>query len=988
MKGKTLLTATLLISGSGLVLGAGTLPYAQKFSSNLGDMTVVNVEDGSPTFTFTSYYGKDWGGGVQYIGNANYEADDYLLTPEFAAEAGKVYTVSIEYKGNTKSNIIKLVALVDGTYQSITADKEAKENVWTAFSGKFMATKSGNVKFGLAITSTAGLGTIYFDNFEVSAGISAAAPEAVTEATATPAVADDNFVVNITAKAPVKSYSGEPLAGKVDLSIVRADGVEVFSQKGMTPGAEITATDKAPLSEATTYTFRASNAAGSAPEATAECTPVFSTPKAVSNLQVTKESNGKISISWDAVTEATSENGVFIPSKVLYTVQRNGSTKVVVADKQAATTFTDTYPMPEKGQDAVSYTVIAHSFSRSSASTVSKSVLVGNPYSGEYAESFAKYSFNTKTWTIQDNQTTVWQTTSSSYTPSCSPQDGDEGMLKVQNTGSKNVWIASPVINVKSLKNPRIDFYVYQDNTTSYTNSIIPMVRVNGTDTALGEAVAINGGTGKGWNKYSYYVPANAKAEDFQIVFDATPGAYAALCIDNISVKDILDNDLAVDALEVPANLNIGENVDLTATIHNKGSKTASGYKVKFSINGAELATVDGTELASDARTDVVLPFSVTPALASKSVKFAAEIEWSADENTADNSLEATAEVGTNDYPKPLALTATTSDNSSVQLKWQHPEISTESTVENVTESFENWATGATTAEQGWLYIDGDNAPVKGINGVNANKPQAASVIENGTYNTAHTGTKMLGVSAPYNYRDTNDDWIISPEVTGGQTVKFFAAGYSSFGYVYSTNTYSICYSTGGTAATDFVELKSVNINTKNWTETSFELPANATRFAIHVTKIGDHGILFDDFSFVKGSKPLELKGYNVYRNDVKIASTAADAAAYSDENAGENLTDNEYTVSAVYDRGESLTAGPVKPIITGVENNISDGRAVVAVDGGIIFSGFNNATAAVFDMAGRVVATAVVADGTEINLASGIYVVVVDGTRTKIAVK
>ena len=114
--------AVAALLGSATAVAQGTaLPYNQGFASSLGDMTVVNVEDGSPTFTHTSYYGKDWGGGAQYIGSASYAANDYLLSPSLALEAGKVYAVGVEYKGNSKANKIKLVAQdAAGNYTDFT----------------------------------------------------------------------------------------------------------------------------------------------------------------------------------------------------------------------------------------------------------------------------------------------------------------------------------------------------------------------------------------------------------------------------------------------------------------------------------------------------------------------------------------------------------------------------------------------------------------------------------------------------------------------------------------------------------------------------------------------------------------------------------------------------------------------------------------------------------------------------------------------------
>ncbi len=975
--------AALLGSATAVAQGAA-LPYSQGFASSLGDMTVVNVEDGSPTFTHTSYYGKDWGGGAQYIGSASYAANDYLLSPSLALEAGKVYAVSVEYKGNSKANKIKLVAQdAAGNYTDVTGVIDASASTWTKVEGRFTAAVSGVYKLGVQICSEAGMGTVYFDNFAVAAGVAAKAPAAVTGASADPTVEADKFVVKLSGKAPALDFSGSELTGTVDVKVVRADSTVVFSKQGLAPGSEFAATDGAPLTDATTYSFVAVNSLGSSPAAVAECSPRFATPQAVKGLKVKQQAGGKITISWNPVTAASTE-GIFIPQNVRYTVQRNAGSKVIVADKQADTTFVDTCPLPETGQDAVSYSVTAYSFTRSSAATVSASELVGDAYQGEWSESFANYSYSTRTWTVEANS--VWGPTSSNYTPSCSPQDGDNGMLKYQASSGSPCWIASPKLNVKSLKNPRIDFYVYQDNSLSYQNAVVPGVRVNGVDKAFGDTIAVNGGA-KGWNRYSYYVPAEARDCDFQLVFTGIPGSYAAVCIDNITIKDILDNDLAVTSLEVPANLHVGESVSLKATVHNKGAKAADAYTVAFSLNGKQLAAEARTALAADSVAVIELPFKVTPAIAGDTVTFAASVAYAADENHSNDTIEAVAAVATNDYPLPQQLSATL-NGSDVTVAWNRPEISTEGATEDVSESFESWTAGSTEAANDWKFVDADGKEKRGMNGQNEKATMAAMVAANGTYNIAHTGTNVLAVTGPYSYRDTNDDWIISPEVTGGQTVRFFVAGYSSYGYVYSDNNYSLCYSTGGTEPSDFVELRAATIKTKNWTADSIVLPVDAARFAIHVTKIGDAAILFDDFTFVKGSKPLQLQGYNVYRDGEAVGSTDAETTTFTDADAAALAATSHYSVSAVYDRGESLAAGPVSVVTTGVGGALAAGAAIKAVAGGIEFTGFSAQPAAIYNVAGQLITTAVVGERTTVEVPSGLYIVVCGTAKAKVAVR
>lgn len=875
-----------------------------------------NVSDNSPTFTTTPYGGYNYGPGMIYVGSADFAADDYLTSPVLQVKAGHVYTVSVMYKNDAYGVKHNLEILGGKTPDNLTDQIVSKTEIQYGYSfstltGTFTATEDGDYHVSLHLVGDAAKGSVYFDEFKISAGVSAGSPAAVTELAAKPEIVNDEFVVNVSCKAPALNYAGNPLEGTMTVKATRNDGKEVFTADNIQPGSEVSFKDTNPLSTAATYTITADNSFGKGAETSVTVTPNFVAPKAVTKVDAALSDN-VFTIFWDAATEPSTANGLFIPSKVVYKVQRNiGTEKIIIAENLTATSYTYSHEMPAEGQDNISFSVIACFMDRTSSATTSQSIPAGKPYTDGFAESFSKYSYHTRTWTVKDKTTQWGPSVSSSYSPTCEAQDGDNGLLKCQNTSLENVWIASPYINVEGMKNPRLDFYVYQDNSLTYTNAIQTNIRANGTDTPLGEPIALNGGE-KGWNKFSFYLPEAAKSGNFRIVFDALPGSYASVCIDNIVIKDIVDHNLSIDAFNIPAKTNIGKTVNLEAVVTNKGSKVAEDYSVEFSLGSETIGKVDCKSLNSEEQRTVSLPFTATPGMKDAEWEFSAKVVFATDEVAADNSLSGRMFVESNNYPVPESLQSSTDkETQSISLSWTAPVISTESEQTPVDEGFETWTAGSITGENGWTFVDMDGVDAFGINNANSKAPMAAIVVEDVPYYTAHSGTKMLGVSRPYNYSDKPDEWIISPEVIGGQTIKFYSVAYSRWGYPSYEDEFAVCYSTGGTEPADFTQIGEINkIKSSSWVEYTVELPLDATRFAINVPNIGNDGILFDDFSFVKGTKPLVLKGYNVYRDGKLIFTADENTTTYTDSQT-ELDTEYVYTVSAIYDRGESVESAP-----------------------------------------------------------------------------
>ena len=92
------------------------------------------------------------------------------------------------------------------------------------------------------------------------------------------------------------------------------------------------------------------------------------------------------------------------------------------------------------------------------------------------------------------------------------------------------------------------------------------------------------------------------------------------------------------------------------------------------------------------------------------------------------------------------------------------------------------------------------------------------------------------------------------------------------------------------------------NVGSSAVDDYTVDLPEGAAYFAIRCISKDKFIFMVDDITY--HPKPLSLIGFNVYRDGVKIGSTAAETTSYTyDELNGET---HVYAVSAVYDEGES----------------------------------------------------------------------------------
>lgn len=992
MKKQCLIIAAFLAWGNVAVNGQESLPFTQDFydTATFNKMTVVDANEDGNSWTYASYDPVSYSPAARYTGNEN-AANEWMIAPGLELKAGYIYKFSMRAVGtaaytNNVEVLLGNAASVEALTTSIaSASLTTRAN--TYLNGEISVEADGTYYLGVHLTADANQSMVYVDDIKVEAGFLSAAPGAATSFVATPAIEDGKAVMKLSFVAPHKTNGGAALDEITGVKIYR--GTTLIGELGaQTPGNLVEYTDATPALYNNSYKVVCINSVGEGAEVSANGYLSYSVPAAPANVVLVQEDGAQV-ITWDAVKVAASTSGLFIEENITYTITR--SDKVEIAKGVKECKVTDNYSKDGEGQNLIYYNVVAVNEGGSSSATASNSILVGNPYTGEFAESFANYKYNTNTWQVVGGSGTNWQIkTSSYYSPAISAdQDGNNGFVGFSSyTSGMEQRLVSPVINVSDMQNPRLSFYMYHASTT-YTDMVIPEIFVNGEYIALNEGIYANGQT-EGWTKYNFDLSKEQTAGDFQLSFKGIAAGGFLIAIDNITIKDALAHNLAVTALTAPANLTIGKEASIVASVKNTGVNVAADYKVVLYCNGNQIAEAAGVELASETSTEVAFSFVATPFAADKDIQFAAEVVYAADLNADDNSASVNVPVLANELPVPSALQAK-ANFGSVSLQWNAPVVPEVEVQAVKTESFEDWTVGSTDAFADWKFVDGDGAATYSYAYFEASTPMAFMTSSSSNV-TPLTGSKYLVSIKNNSYRDYRNDWAISPQVVGGQTISFSVCQYGGYGY-YGT-TFEVCYSTTDNEVSSFVLLEKVTDKSSSWKQYSFTLPENATYFAIHVTDDGSStstAMAIDDIAFQPGSVQLVHTGYNVYRNENLIA-TITDKAVVNYEDANiTDLTENlDYAVSALFETGESLASNVVTVInvATGIESVASD-KAVFAANGAVNVCGFAGETLQVYTLAGQLVVSKTIAtDNDATALCAGVYVVSVADKKVKVIIK
>jgi hypothetical protein len=962
------------------------LPFSEDFSmDDTGNYTIIDANGDGKTWTYNSK------GYVTIAYNSSLDMDDWFITPYIQLEGGKSYNLSATFASQSAKYLESIEILFgnNNTVEALTDTVVAKSTVpyaSTEFKGKFTAPTTGKYYVGFHGCSEKDMYNLYFYGFSIESEEMGFTPGAITDITIVPDRDGLNKGV-VKGIAPTVTRGGDTLTEITKIEMYRGDSL-ITTFENPAPGDTLSFEDTVDKRGYYYYTFTPYNSYGQGVETQKQLRVGMDWPAAPTNAKVTEISDGVARLTWDASDKYVSGYPMN-PSLVKYRIY-DYTFKEIIADNVASTQVDFQVTQPGEPQSFAGYIIVPVN----SALGVDKSVyaysgtiMVGTNYTLPFHESFANYTFE-NTWgvNIPSGSNASWYVGAGMNPPYAEPQDGDDGLVAFKPASKNDVAILySGKIDLPetgapywtfyyfAMKNYRLcfdavisvdrgewqtlkEYYIPDANTDGWVRDIIPLSEYNGHMVQIGY---------RGRCVYTT----------------------SLVGIDNINISSYEAKDLAVSRINLLGNLAVGAEFSAEVTVENLGYETPDSAVVNLYADDLLVATDSVPVLALGEATTVIMSAKPT-VLWNEKVNLRAEVVMNGDQKADNNSYTlANVDVTMPNLPVVSDLALSSLGGDRVQLNWTAPEISGP-TAEAKNIDFESYTSWSTSID-GWKFVDVDGGATKSFSGFEYPLDgtayaytvwDATAANLSGLFD-AHAGNKYLMSFATAS--DTYDDWAISPELPGtAQTISFYARQLANF---YADH-FKIYYSTTDTNIENMTLLAEQDV-TKTWTCYSYELPAGAKYFAIRHYGNDGWGLMIDDLSYTGLSDaPSEISGYNIYRDKVRINSELVKDCAYVDDSAPVKA---EYQVSVVYGEQESALSAAVEYQKSSSINDITvAGNAVVAVAGGVKVAVAAPASVAVYDIAGRTVYNAVVASEAEISLSAGVYVVVVDGEATKIAVK
>jgi hypothetical protein len=418
-----------------------------------------------------------------------------------------------------------------------------------------------------------------------------------------------------------------------------------------------------------------------------------------------------------------------------------------------------------------------------------------------------------------------------------------------------------------------------------------------------------------------------------------------AACIETYSQETgSFDYDLQVTLVEYPLQMTVGEVAkgNVVVNVKNCGSKSIrdNKYSLALFVDEAMLVNVDTSgeylythNLNPGQSYNFYLNYSMPTTQGDKILT--AMVNCEIDENPDNNTAQATVRVlSKNVLPAPVITGEVV--GRSVTLTWTNPRG-------HIVDGAEDYVPFTYSGMGGWMMYDGDMGDPQKAD-------KWASLVDFPNWDAKKSFIVMNPLKAGFNrvaggdkfyphsgnqyfaawwttftdedgeeYQVPNDDWMISPKLNGmQQTIKFWARGYKDVDNeedsvetnhaelmrVLSTYTqFTSLEEVEDAGEENWVVLKDTfEVDNTAWTEYSVELPYGTQHFALQCCSQNGFVLMVDDISFSIPHKV--VSGYKIYRNGMLAGLAGSTGTSFTDAAAVEG---NVYTVTAIYEEGESL---------------------------------------------------------------------------------
>jgi hypothetical protein len=1008
------------------IVTAGTTwfpPYVETFETqaDFDSFKIIDANSDGKTWEFMDVGGTN---GLAYLhGNGVYEPDlgeyggngnnDYMITPQISLKKNIDYRLTFDTFDQWMT--YEHMQILLGTKQEVVGNETVLKS-WDMEGGKkytviFNVPSDG--MYYLMFHSDAPTNSVNaeIDNISLDVYSNFAGPDSVTNLTAT---AGAKGALNNTIKfnAPTKTYKGEALSSISYINVYKNGGkkpVKVFTAPAT--GSAITWTDTDVQQGSVTYRVVPFNAEGQGKEAIVTNWVGLDVPSGVTNVKAVMNGDYKAVVTYDKTTGVGKHGGYVNPDEVKYVLCRYNEYDYsnhwpAVTDSTLELTLTDAnFEGPAYGaqQQFINYLVVA-------ANTAGPSdgdgvgIVLGQPYDRPYAESFPGGYVGKDPWTLFASSYYYAWTNVTGSGLAVKPYDGDQGMLQfkyIQEESNTQV-ISGPRVSLSGSTSPELSFYMYHGFEAEPEDLVLHLY-VNYDDAGWVKTNDISYNNGSdGWSRFS--LPLRNDANNVQIAFGATAAdASASIYIDNIKVDESVENDIAIESASLSKKrVEAGESTEIKVGVSNYGTHVTEGYKVVILRDDDIVASQQGENIGLNGTQMFTFDLKTTKADASKGYTYRAYIDYPLDTNAKnDSSSVMKLYVHGSNLPAAINLTGATS-NGAVTLNWNKPAKS--EMPDNVTDDFESYTSFIIDSIGDWKTYDGDGTPTAYFNG-----PQIAHAFEAKAWQvwapveagfdiqkfdvlTPHSGDKYLACWAASNGSTAvvpNDDWLISSDVMGGTDINFYYRMPNSGS---DPQIFEMLYSTTDQSPESFIKFDRDSIvSTTDWVKFEYTLPSDAKYFAVRSCCTGNYLVAFlDDITYTplySSMSAVTLTGYNVYRDNVLIASNVADPT-YVDNTAGD--AQHVYNVTAVWKEGESnysndYTSEMGTPISTANANN---GVKVSTLRHAILISNVAGMNVNVFTSAGQNIYNGIANDNIRVNVPSGVYLVRVANKAFKVAVK
>lgn len=937
---------------------AKSLPFSENFdtAASINLFTLLDVDgDGSanewasPCWKYDEQYYCAF-----YYGRRDYNANDWLITPPLAFDSNKLYRLRYKWYayygyGSTFRVALGSEASADGMDCELQrVEKVSYSTDMPGLDGEVIfAVRPGDRYIGFHHISE-NMEHLSIDDILIEECGDARTPDHLT-ALGGERLSESSL--RLTVVLPANNARGDALNGKISLNIYRDGATEPLAAiADLTPGQTVEWDDTEAVKGINSYYVAAANEFGEGLGDKISVDLTDAVPQIVTGVTARFINERQIEITWDALDSAVGENGNPIDlNEVRYLVFKpvpdaDGIiTYDVIGRDINGTRFVDHDPMAGlyEAQQGISYYVCAVNGAGQGYAAQSNTLLIGEAYTLPFAETWKNQVVNTFPWSKGTNGAN-WYVRHQGYDPVAVGQDG-YGLLTCEvNTDytAGTGIIMTPRMDLSSMSAPELSFYYW--TAPSYADNIGITVALD----VEGEGLKYLPGsfkcesTASEWKHATISLADYASATRASIYLIGYTREGQCIHLDNFKVE----GSAAVAAVRAehisgPAAGREGQALEFVATVRNLSANPATRVAVALKLDSEVIATANVGAIAAGATATATLPF--TPAETHiGSHELTLEVTG-ASCAIADCRPVKELSISAANLPVVRNLTAESID-SDIFLQWGTPTQAPEA--ETVIDSFESYPDFTISDLGGWTLYDGDGLrPFQfsdGEGGViwwpNCGVQQSFicfnPVKMEAPFSPASGDKMLVCMGSPYG---ANNDWLISPELSGEQQlVSFFVATL----YGGESAKYNVLVSRTDRHPESFQPLNgSEPLNAPaDWDLVHFGIPAGTKYFAIQYVDAQQYGIKIDDVLFHAAHNPMAVTGYNLYCNGTKLNEEPLEEQLFFHSNVELSGT---YTYT-------------VRPIFGAIEGDVSN--EVTITHASISEMEATSSDATIYDLQGR----------------------------------